>query len=155
MSRDGTVEEQAGRSKQGEGKGGEKQEPRTIFEVTGRVSAMNIWVFLQFQLSILWSVFFFPQDRAAVGGARLCRRGSFSPSHSLIYVGFASPEDWLFLSDAPWNILAPAGDKWLTDWSKHGGSCTFFPAKLDLVLWKAANEWDVFWQKSSRRRRNR
>lgn len=42
VSRDGTVEEQNGRTKQGEAKGGEKRERGAPFEATARLSAINI-----------------------------------------------------------------------------------------------------------------
>lgn len=42
VSRDGTVEEQNGRTKQGETKGGEKRERGATCEATARLSAINI-----------------------------------------------------------------------------------------------------------------
>lgn len=81
-------------------------------------------------------LFFPPQDGGAVGGARLCCHGSFSRSHCLLYVMFPAPDDQLFLFDAPWYILAPIADKWLTDWSTHDGSGTFFARKIGLSFIK-------------------
>lgn len=62
MRQEGTVEEQAGRTKHGEAKGGENQAQGAMFEATARVSTINIKILLQFQLSILLSFFFFLQD---------------------------------------------------------------------------------------------
>lgn len=61
MKRVGTVKEQGGRTEQGEAKGGENQAQGAMFEATARVSAINIRILLQFQLSILLSVFFSPR----------------------------------------------------------------------------------------------